>query len=122
MNLATPTRWLLFCHNILLYSNMEIFDSTPYVIVRAKRLAPYFAKRNWFVTAGKSNSILINIMEDAPISYDAEQLAQIITETDMHIKETGLPVNDIEYIFYHNGRQYESFTIFDVRDFDVWIE
>gem|GEM_PF-4775621 len=30
---------------------MEIFESSPYVIERAKRMAPYFAKRNWFVTA-----------------------------------------------------------------------
>lgn len=101
---------------------MEIFDSSPYIIERAKRLAPYFAKRNWFVTAGKSNSILINIMEVAPISYDAERLAQIIAESDMHIDETGLPVNDIKYIFYHNGRQYKTFTVYDIREFDVWDE
>ena len=101
---------------------MEIFDSTPYVIERAKRIATYFAKRNWFVTAGKSNSILINMMEDAPISYDAEQLAQIIIESDMHIQETGLPVNNIRYVFYEKGRQYESFTIYDTRKFDVWDE
>lgn len=101
---------------------MEIFDSTPYVIERAKRLAPYFAKRKWFVTAGKSNSILINMMEDAPISYDAEQLAQIIAESDMHIEETGLLVNDIKYIFYHGGRQYKSFTVYDIREYDVWDE
>ncbi|MCX3267454.1 hypothetical protein [Pedobacter agri] len=40
----------------------------------------------------------------------------------MHIEETGLPVNDIEYIFYHNGRQYKSFTVYDIREFDVWDE
>lgn len=101
---------------------MEIFDSSPYVIERAKRLAQYFSKRSWFVTAGKSNSVLVNIMEAGAISYDAEQLAQIIAESDMHIEETGLPVDDIKYIFYRNGSQYEMFTIYDLREFDVWDE
>lgn len=49
---------------------MEIFDSSAYVIERAKRLAQYFSKRSWFVTSGKSNSVLVNIMEAGAISYD----------------------------------------------------
>lgn len=101
---------------------MKIFDSSLYVIERAKRLAPYFAKRRWFLTAGKCNSILINIMEDGPVTYDVEQLAQIISDSDIHVKETGLPVDNIRYIFYYKGRQYEAFTIYDTREYDVWDE
>lgn len=101
---------------------MEVFESTPYVKERAKRLAPYFAKRNWFVTAGKNNSILINMMEEEAPSYDLETLAEIISESDLHVEETGLRTNDIEYSFYHSGKLYRSLTIYDIREFDVWDE
>lgn len=101
---------------------MEIFDSTPYVVERARRLAPYFAKRGWTVVSGKNNSILIPISEDWIRSFDAAVFANIIIEADLHIKETGLKTNIIEYIFYNMGKCFGSFIIGDIREFDVWDE
>ena len=101
---------------------MEIFDSTPYVIERARRLAPYFAKRGWTVASGKNNSILIHISEDGIRAFDAAVFANIIIEADLNIKATGLKTNTIEYVFYNMGKYFGSFTIEDVREFDIWDE
>ena len=106
----------------LLYSPMEIFDSSPYVIERVKRLAPYFAKKGWSVVAGKNNSILINILQQGVKSFDAEVFANMIIEADLHIEATGLKTNDIEYMFYNQGKNFGSFVILDEREFDVWEE
>jgi hypothetical protein len=101
---------------------MEIFDSSPYVIERARRLAPYFAKRGWTVASGKNNSILINISQEGIIAFDAERFANIIIEADLHIEETGLKTNDIEYVFFRQGKHFGTLIIQDVREFDIWEE
>jgi hypothetical protein len=99
---------------------MEILESTPYVIERAKRLAAYFVKKGWFITAGKNNSILINILDANITHFKDEIYAEIILQSDLYVEETGLKTNEIEYVFYNQGKHLGSFTIYDTREFDVW--
>lgn len=90
---------------------MEIFDSSEYVMERAKSIAPYFAKRGWFVTSGKSNSILINVPGDQDFTYNKIELADILAQSDISCQPTGLKMTAVTYMFFHHLKLVQSINV-----------
>jgi hypothetical protein len=89
------------------------------VIERAKRLVPYFSKRGWFVTSGKSNSILINIPGDQSFDYDQIRMADIIGQSNLEYNPTGLKVTIVTYMFFHHLKLVGKFTVLPSQEFDI---
>ncbi|RZJ77183.1 MAG: hypothetical protein EOO20_29110 [Chryseobacterium sp.] len=98
---------------------MEIFDSSEYVMERAKSIAPYFAKRGWFVTCGKSNSILINIPGHQEFNYNKIELADILAQSDFSCQPTGLKMTVVTYMFFQHLKLVKSFDVLPGQEFDV---
>jgi hypothetical protein len=99
---------------------MEINESSEYVKARALLLAEYFGQRGWLVTAGKNNCILIYVQNDNISNYSADQLMEIISESDWHVKETGLRTSFVTYMFYHKGEFYKKIDVFSSGEYDIY--
>lgn len=99
---------------------MEIFDSSNYVIERARQLGSYLAsEKKWFVVAGKNNCILINLPSEDVLIPSQRQLSQILAEAYIHCKPTGLKRSVITYMFYHHLQLVCKVTVMPGSEYDV---
>ncbi|WP_426330114.1 hypothetical protein [Pedobacter sp. R-06] len=97
-------------------------ESSEYVKARALLLAEYFGQRGWTVTAGKNNCILIYVPADKIFNYTADQLMTVISESDFHVKETGLKTSFVSYRFYYKGEFYKKLDVFSRGEYDLYDE
>ncbi|KIA90925.1 hypothetical protein OC25_23790 [Pedobacter kyungheensis] len=98
---------------------MEVFESSEYVIAKAKLIHPYFADKGWFSTHGKNNCILINIAPDENANYTKSELANIISEAEDQSPRTGLIRSSITYIFFHHLLLVAKVTVLPGSEIDL---
>lgn len=101
---------------------MEAKESSLYVKARAVLMAEYFASRKWFVFEGKNNCILFYIPADQVFDYTVDELAELISESDYHIVETGLVISSMTYMFFQHAKLVHHVEVWPMTKYDIYTE
>ncbi|ETZ20149.1 hypothetical protein [Pedobacter sp. V48] len=98
---------------------MEANESSDYVKARVKLLYVYFKAKEWVVSDGKDNKILIYISSDQSFLYSTDELADIIAQSDLHIEPTFLKMSSVTYLLYHRGTFVGKVVVLPGIEFDT---